>query len=148
MYNLFFFSYLEFILGVREQEGKQLMIGEYDACHTTGQLFNTSLYFSLNTRICKTRFVIKQWKGIGRFYSVSKKWGLVGVMSVILACRKIISIAPAQGRFIRECCGVCFLLSAVLCASVSVWGCRMGPSCSFRWELFCVLINEGVAQSM
>lgn len=47
---------------VRRKENSHL-IGENDSGHTTGQLFNMSVYFSLNMRICKARFVITQWKG-------------------------------------------------------------------------------------
>lgn len=119
MYNLFLFSYLEFILGVRKQEGKQLIVGDYDVCHTTVQLFNTSLYFSLNMRMCKTRFVIKQWKGIGIFNSVSKRWGLIGAMSLILAWQKDYQHCTSLG-WVSQGVLWCLCCSSALC-SVVVW---------------------------
>lgn len=139
MYNVFFFSYLEFI-GVRKQEGKQLIVGEYDACHTTAQLFNMSLYFSMNMRICKTRFVIKQWKGIEIFNIDSKRWGLVGATSLILAWQKDYQHCTSSGWVYQgvlwcQCC-----CSALCCVVLWVFGVAgwdpvvdFSGSCSVCW---------------
>lgn len=85
-YNMVYFSspilnsYLELL---RRKENSQL-IGEYNAGHTTVQLFKLSVFFYLNMRISEARFVITLWKGVEDF-SVSLLGGVLVVVSFVLA---------------------------------------------------------------
>lgn len=86
---------------MRRKETSQLVGGECGTDHTTVQVFNMSLYFSRNRRICKARFVLTWWKG-----SEGLAGSPLGGVALILAWQKDVSASyvPARGGFIREQC--------------------------------------------
>lgn len=66
--------------------------------------------------------------------------GGVSLVSCLLSWlgRRIISIAPAQGRLIRECCGACVASSELCCVVVWVFGVAgWGPVVHFSGAVLC-----------
>jgi len=128
----------------RRKEDSQPIAGEYDAGHTTIQLLNMSVYFFLNMRICKARFVFTQWKSFEDLpvpLTGGSHWRRVSYLAWAEGC---ISLVPVRGEFIRErLVPTCCLVSAAPCSGVRVCGLQ-------DWaQLFisvCLLTKERLSQ--
>lgn len=134
---------------MRGKENGQLIVGEYDAGHTTVRLFNMSVYLSLNVRKCKARFVITQWKGVEDL-SVS----LIGGVSLVVCLlswlgRRMYQPCTSMGQVYQgalQCQSVASLVLrhvVVYVFWVAGWGpaFHFGGSCSV-----CLLTKEGLGQ--
>lgn len=128
-------SYLELL---RRKENSQL-IGEYDAGHTTVQLFVSSLFPKYENKWNQICTYTVEW--CWRCVSVSRRWGLGGGVSLILAWQMDLSALYQHGVGLSGSVKVpkCSLVST---APRVLLGLQDGTQL-FQWELFCLRVNKG-----